>query len=261
MNEVEVVGTTPLAAATANAKKWIESHPAGKPVKIPTTLTVRRRKHLVSVPVAQALAQQYERVGRVSNAALREMVIFGAMLDRIDKALSSSRYTRSDNGPGVSLRSWLAENCPGIEYATAMDYKRTTRNYMAYLKLKEDTPLLEMMQADPYDDEKKENLRRQILDTMEHLTKCQLRRLTDAPRGPGRPKGTKADLSRKVDSTDVVAAARAVWSQVIVPADRCAAALKGAAKLLTLEDVENAQAVLAALMEMLAERGNELKDN
>ena len=180
MNEVEVVGPTPLAAATANAKKWIESHPAGKPVKIPTTLTVRHRKHLVSVPVAQALAQQYERVGRVSNAALREMVIFGAMLDRIDKALSSSRYTRSDNGPGVSLRSWLAENCPGIEYATAMDYKRTTRNYMAYLKLKEDTPLLEMMQADPYDDEKKENLRRQILDTMAHLTKSQLRRLTDA---------------------------------------------------------------------------------
>lgn len=192
MNEVEVVGPTPLAAATANAKKWIESHPAGKPVKIPTTLTVRHRKHLVSVPVAQALAQQYERVGRVSNAALREMVIFGAMLDRIDKALSSSRYTRSDNGPGVSLRSWLAENCPGIEYATAMDYKRTTRNYMAYLKLKEDTPLLEMMQADPYDDEKKENLRRQILDTMAHLTKSQLRRLTDAPRGPGRPKGSGA---------------------------------------------------------------------
>lgn len=81
------------------------------------------------------------------------------------------------------------------------------------------------------------------------------------PRHAGRPKGTKADLSRKVDSTDVVAAARAVWSQVIVPADRCAVALKGAAKLLTLEDVENAQAVLASLMEMLAERQVELKNN
>lgn len=215
MNEVEVVGPTPLAAATANAKKWIESHPAGKPVKIPTTLTVRHRKHLVSVPVAQALAQQYERVGRVSNAALREMVIFGAMLDRIDKALSSSRYTRSDNGPGVSLRSWLAENCPGIEYATAMDYKRTTRNYMAYLKLKEDTPLLEMMQADPYDDEKKENLRRQILDTMAHLTKSQLRRLTDAPRGPGRPKGSGAaadGLVRKLSRADE---AKAIWNRFL----------------------------------------------
>lgn len=215
MNEVEVVGPTPLAAATANAKKWIESHPAGKPVKIPTTLTVRHRKHLVSVPVAQALAQQYERVGRVSNAALREMVIFGAMLDRIDKALSSSRYTNTDKGPGVSLRSWLAENCPGIEYATAMDYKRTTRNYMAYLKLKEDTPLLEMMQADPYDDEKKENLRRQILDTMAHLTKSQLRRLTDAPRGPGRPKGSGAaadGLVRKLSRADE---AKAIWNRFL----------------------------------------------
>lgn len=215
MNEVEVVGPTPLAAATANAKKWIESHPAGKPVKIPTTLTVRHRKHLVSVPVAQALAQQYERVGRVSNAALREMVIFGAMLDRIDKALSSSRYTRSDNGPGVSLRSWLAENCPGIEYATAMDYKRTTRNYMAYLKLKEDTPLLEMMQADPYDDEKKENLRRQILDTMAHLTKSQLRRLTDAPRGPGRPKGSGAAADGPVRKLSRADEAKAIWNRFL----------------------------------------------
>ena len=56
------------------------------------------------------------------------------------------------------------------------------------------------------------------------------------------------------------ASARAVWSQVIVPADRSAVALKSAAKLLTLEDVENAKAVLAALMEMLAEREEELKD-
>ena len=77
---------------------------------------------------------------------------------------------------------------------------------------------------------------------------------------PGRQKGTKADLSRKPDSTDVVAAARAVWSQVIVPADRSAVALKGAAKLLTMEDVENAKAVLSSLMEMLAEREEELKD-
>ena len=209
MNEVEVVGPTPLAAATANAKKWIESHPAGKPVEIPTTLTVRHRKHLVSVPVAQALAQQYERVGRVSNAALREMVIFGAMLDRIDKALTTQRF--SCKGGGASLRSWLAENCPGIEYATAMDYKRTTRNYMAYLKLKEDTPLLEMMQADPYDDEKKENLRRQILDTMAHLTKSQLRRLTDAPRGPGRPKGSGAAAGEYRKRSTMECAVEAVW--------------------------------------------------
>ena len=209
MNEVEVVGPTPLAAATANAKKWIESHPAGKPVEIPTTLTVRHRKHLVSVPVAQALAQQYERVSRVSNAALREMVIFGAMLDRIDKALTTQRF--SCNGGGASLRSWLAENCPGIEYATAMDYKRTTRNYMAYLKLKEDTPLLEMMQADPYDDEKKENLRRQILDTMAHLTKSQLRRLTDAPRGPGRPKGSGAAEVEYRKRSSLECAVEAVW--------------------------------------------------
>ena len=224
-------------------------------IAVPEKLAVRQHRRLVSVDTAQALSHQYLRVSKVTNAALREMVVFGAMLTEIDKALTSQRF--SCNGGGASLRSWLEANCPEIEYATAMDYKRTMKNFMAYKQLKEDTPLLELMNADPYDDEQKEALRRDILDSMTGLTKTQLRRLTDAK--VGRPKGSKADIGRKPDTTDVVASARAVWSQVIVPADRCAVALKGAAKLLTMEDVENAQAVLQALMEMLAEREAELR--
>jgi len=205
---------TDLAEATNKAAAWLEKHEGdGEGVggtQMPTTLTVRMHKHIVSVPVAQALSQQYERVSRVTNAALREMVVFGAMLERIDKALTSSRYTRSDNGPGVSLRSWLAENCPNIEYATAIDYKRTTRNYMAYMKLKEDTPLLEMMQADPYDDEQKEALRRRILDSMSRLTKTQLRRLTDERGKVGRPAGSGVTGQRTAKTEAEQAAAAAV---------------------------------------------------
>jgi len=174
---------TELEVATQKAEAWLSVREGADgtgegEAKVPTTLTVRVHKHVVNVPVAEALTRQYERVGRVANAALKEMVVFGAMLDRIDKALSANRH--NPDGQGVSIRSWLAENCPGIEYATAMDYKRTTRNYLAYMKLKEDTPLLEMMQADPYDDAEKETLRRRILDSMTGLTKTQLRKLTDA---------------------------------------------------------------------------------
>ena len=67
-----------------------------------------------------------------------------------------------------------------------------------YWSMKEDTPLLEMMNADPYDDEKKEALRRDILDSMTGLTKTQLRKLTDAKVGrPGRPVGSKAAARAK----------------------------------------------------------------
>lgn len=151
--------------------------PSTGPFGVPEKIAVRQHRRLVSVDTAQALSHQYLRVTKVTNAALKEMVVFGAMLAEIDKALTSQRFSR--NGDGASLRSWLEANCPEIEYSTAMDYKRTMKNFMAYMKLKEDTPLLEMMNADPYEDEAKESLRQQILDSMTGLTKTQLRNLTD----------------------------------------------------------------------------------
>ena len=75
----------------------------------------------------------------------------------------------------------------------------------------------------------------------------------------GRPKGTTADLSKKPDKTDTLAAARAEWSKIIVPADRGAVALEAAAKLLNAEDVENAKIVLDNLVQMLKDRAKELK--
>lgn len=129
----------PLAVAEAEICKWMQGGKCGnaegpkgfdciglrscrfgrsnKAKEMPTTIQVRRHKHLVNLPVEQALTQQYERVNRVSNAALREMVIFGAMLDRIDQALTASRF--NPDGSGTSLKSWLAEKCPTIDYATA----------------------------------------------------------------------------------------------------------------------------------------------
>ena len=179
------------------------------PVAVPEKLTIRQHRRLVSVDTAQALSHQYLRVTKVTNAALKEMVFFGAMLTEIDKALTTQRFANKDKGAGASLRSWLEANCPEIEYATAMDYKRTMKNFMAYKQLKEDTPLLEMMNADPYDDEQKEALRRDILDSMTGLTKSQLRRLTDAK--VGRPKGTGAGTVEYKKKSTLECAVEAVW--------------------------------------------------
>lgn len=230
--EVEVVNeapTTALAVAEAEICQWLNAGkcenaqgPTGmdclglrncrfgrsnRAAAMPTTIQVRRHKHLVNLPVEQALTQQYERVSRVSNAALREMVIFGAMLDRIDQALTTSRH--NPDGSGMSLKSWLAEKCPTIDYATAMDYKRTMKNFLAYMKLKEDTPLLEMMNVDCYDDAKKEALRRNVLDTISHMTKYKLRQITDKKDKPGNTQAT----GRK-EVTAVERAARAAADAV-----------------------------------------------
>lgn len=158
--------------------------------EMPTTLQVRKHRHLVNVPVEQALTQQYERVNRASNAALKELVIFGCMLNRIDAALSTNRH--NPDGSGVSMKSWLAEKCPSIEYKTAISYRRTTNNFIEYMKMEKDTPLLEMMtKPDPYADEAKEQMRRQILETISGLTQNQLNNLQDKRgRAGGALKGT-----------------------------------------------------------------------
>ena len=216
----------------------------------------------------QRVSDQYAAIETAKDNLLRECVKFGALLLEVSYYLGSTQGKK-----GEGLQAWLSENCPQINYKTAMGYKRMGE--MAVTKLGGGSQAVAVLQdktevIPPGEDapieveskfiEKRDELFSEVKSRRE-LEQAYFKFMaSEGRRGPGRPKGTKADLSRKPDSTDVVTAARAVWSQVIVPADRCAVALKGAAKLLTLEDVENAKAVLSALMEMLAEREEELKD-
>ena len=218
----------------------------------------------------QRVSDQYAAIETAKDNLLRECVKFGALLTEVGYFLGEARGRGECDG----LKAWLAENCPEINYNTAIGYKALAgkcvkmlgggSQAVAVLQDKtevvppgEDAPI----EVDSKFIEKRDELFNEVKSRRDLEQTYFKFMASEGRRGPGRPKGTKADLSRKVDSTDVVAAARAVWSQVIVPADRCAVALKGAAKLLTMEDVENAQAVLASLMEMLAERQVELKNN
>ena len=215
------------------------------------------------------VSDQYAAIETAKDNLLRECVKFGALLTEVGYFLGEARGRGECDG----LKAWLAENCPEINYNTAIGYKALAgkcvkmlgggSQAVAVLQDKtevvppgEDAPI----EVDSKFIEKRDELFNEVKSRRDLEQTYFKFMASEGRRGPGRPKGMKADLSRKVDSTDVVAAARAVWSQVIVPADRCAVALKGAAKLLTMEDVENAQAVLASLMEILAERQVELKN-
>ena len=184
--------------------------------------------------------------------------------------LGEARHAKNE---GEGLKAWLAENCPEVNYSTAMNYKALAGKCVKMLGggsqavavLQDKTEVVPPGEDAPIEVESKFIEKRDELfsevKSRRELEQAYFKFMaSEGRRGPGRPKGTKADLSRKPDSTDVVTAARAGRSQAIVPAGRCAVALKGAAKVLALEDVENAKAVLSALMEMLAEREEELKD-
>ena len=216
------------------------------------------------------VSDQYAAIETAKDNLLRECVKFGALLTEVGYYLGEARHAKNE---GEGLKAWLAENCPEVNYSTAINYKALAGKCVKMLGggsqavavLQDKTVVQEPGTGETIDVEskfieKRDELFNEVKSRRELEQTYFKFMASEGRRGPGRPKGSKADLSRKPDSTDVVTAARAVWSQVIVPADRCAVALKGAAKLLTLEDVENAKAVLSALMEMLAEREEELKD-
>ena len=226
--------------------------------------------------IVKTIARQIEAVKGAELRSTFEKLKLGAMVKQAVTLLGlDSKGGRGKVGEGV--KGWWDENFkdasgqPVIKYTTLMNWIAAAENVARIMYDGSDfaaassAKVMALLAKDPEQVVKKSD--RKILESAEKVSNGMTMRQMllwgdDAePRHPGRPKGSKADLSRKPDTTDVVAAARAVWSQVIVPADRCAVALKGAAKLLTMEDVENAQTVLAALLDMLAERQVELRNN
>ena len=126
--EAEVVEAAPAPARDAGPK-----------------FAVQVSHRTVELPAAQALSVQFARVGKTAGAAVREMVVFGAMLEKIDDGLTRNRYNNSDKGATASLKAWLEANCPEINYNTAKSYQRAAEGVRVLAKMAADVPLLPLM--------------------------------------------------------------------------------------------------------------------
>lgn len=93
-----------------------------------------------------------------AQSGLINIITFGAMM--IEKELIISRGRKSSLGShggdrknGTGLKTWLEENCPDINYKTAMGYKMAAMNLRKAAGLADDVPLLAAMDAlnDEYD--------------------------------------------------------------------------------------------------------------
>jgi len=120
----------------------------------PQTFSVTMKHRTVQLPMADALKFQYAKVGKAAGAAVREMVIFGAMLEKVDDSLTKTRYNNAENpnGTGVSLKSWLEHKCPEINYQTAKSYQRAAEGVRVLVKMADDVPLLPIIGADAKED-------------------------------------------------------------------------------------------------------------
>lgn len=103
-----------------------------------------KAKKMAAVPQvesgAEMLTSQYEKVESAKGTFVREAVRFGAMLIEVEASLSavadkliSKRGRVGEGRPNCGLESWLAENCPSINYKTAMGYKAMAGKVSAML--------------------------------------------------------------------------------------------------------------------------------
>ena len=138
--------------------------------------TVQVSHRTVELPAAQALSVQFARVGKTAGAAVREMVVFGAMLEKVDDGLTRNRYNNSDKGATASLKSWLEANCPEINYNTAKSYQRAAEGVRVLAKMAADVPLLPLMGRETPADAALRKVREDVLGVIANSSLNVLRR-------------------------------------------------------------------------------------
>ena len=171
--EAEVVEAAPAPAHDAGPK-----------------FAVQVSHRTVELPAAQALSVQFARVGKTAGAAVREMVVFGAMLEKIDDGLTRNRYNNSDKGATASLKSWLEANCPEINYNTAKSYQRAAEGVRVLAKMAADVPLLPLMGRETPADEALRKVREDVLGVIANSSLNVLRRAALPLPGGNKLKGT-----------------------------------------------------------------------
>lgn len=216
------------------------------------------KKKAVGVGYADQVKNQYTIVCQKTGEFFREVIKFGALLSEVEYFLPEGR----GNGDGNGLKEWLADNCPEVNYNTVMGYKHMAEKCakmigggsQALAALQDKSEVIPPGEEEPIEIdgkiiEKRDELFEEV-DSRRKLEQMWIEFLGGRT-GRGRPKGSKADLTRKIDSTDVKAAARAVWSKIIVQANATRVALERAVPLLSKKDIEEATAVLKDLLEYL----------
>ena len=238
----------------------------------------RREDAAQRTVIKKAIGRQVQVVQGVELRSNFEKLKLGAMVSEAVRQLKLEDAQTGRGHAGGGALGWWDDVCPRdkdgapvIAYKTVMQWKEAAERLPALIggaagvRALPSDKVMGILAKDPTKVVGKDA---KILASAEKLANGMTMRQMllwggdaepDRRGAKGRPSGTKADLTKKPDSNDALAAARALWSKIIVPADREAVALAAAARLLNAEDVENAKIVLSNLMDYLKEREMNLK--
>ena len=167
----------------------------------------------------QRVSDQYAAIETAKDNLLRECVKFGALLTEVGYYLGETQGKK-----GEGLQAWLAENCPEINYNTAIGYKALAgkcvkmlgggSQAVAVLQDKtevvppgEDAPI----EVDSKFIEKRDELFNEVKSRRELEQTYFKFMASEGRRGQGRPKGTGAGTVEYKKKSTMECAVEAVW--------------------------------------------------
>lgn len=159
---------------------------------------VQTRTHspaLAAPDDADAAAEIVSAQWRRASAGLVEIVRFGALMVQIERGLAP-RQTRGGLYQGQTLKGWLSERCPEVNYNTAKGYKAAAVGLAEAAALPDALPLLSLMDGEaafaPELQAAHDSVMAVLASSSIAFLKAQSRRGGARP-GAGRPLKTLAD--------------------------------------------------------------------
>ena len=167
------------------------------------------------------VSDQYAAIETAKDNLLRECVKFGALLTEVGYYLGEARGRGKD---GEGLQAWLAENCPEVNYNTAMGYKALAGKCVKMLGggsqavavLQDKTEVIPPGEDAPVEVEskfieKRDELFNEVKSRRELEQTYFKFMASEGRRGPGRPKGTGAGTVEYKKKSTMECAVEAVW--------------------------------------------------
>ena len=172
----------------------------------------------------QRVSDQYAAIETAKDNLLRECVKFGALLTEVGYFLGEGR----GHGECGGLQTWLEENCPEVNYNTAMGYKALAgkcvkmlgggSQAVAVLQDKtevvppgEDAPI----EVDSKFIEKRDELFNEVKSRRDLEQTYFKFMASEGLRGPGRPKGSGAAADGPVRKLSRADEAKAIWNRFL----------------------------------------------
>jgi len=207
--------------------------------------------------MALSLNQQFESIDSHSRKLFTEIIHFGCALAQAELELDR-RGLLKNRKLGQGMQGWLAENCPAINYKTAMRWKGIIVKTANSLGCSTDEAF-KILSGEVVDVSAKLAKRRDEIysaKSQRDLLQMLFNFASEDTGSVGRPSGTSATTGEKLTRTE---SARRMWAGLISTVARDRPAFYAAAKLLPIDEARNSLAELKELVKALDTRIKEGK--